>query len=78
MVTLPTAAPVRLLSIDAFGDGVDEQALYRNAEPFQPRRYVFQLGNHRDDVSQTEIRARGKGLELCPDAFDALAQRGPR
>jgi hypothetical protein len=30
------------------------------------------------EVSQIEIRARGKGAEFCPDAFDALAQRAAR
>ena len=53
-------------------------ALYRDAQPFLPRRHVFQFGNHRDDVSQIKIRARGKGAEFCPNAFDALAQRVPR
>jgi hypothetical protein len=60
------------------GDGVDEQALYRDAQPLRPRRYVFQFGNHRDDVSQIEIRARGKRVESRPDAYDALAQRVAR
>ena len=60
------------------GDGVDEQALYRDAQPFRPRSYVFQLGHHRGDVSQIEIRARGKGAKFCPYAFDALAQSAAR
>lgn len=60
------------------GDGVDEQALYRDAQPLRPRSYVFQFGHHRDYVSKIEIRARGKGAIFCPDAFDALAQSAAR
>ncbi len=34
----------------------DEKALYRDAQPLQPRRYVSQFGNHCQDVLQIEIR----------------------
>jgi len=67
-----------LYTVVLSGDGVDEYAFRRDAQPLEPRRYVFQFGSHRVDVSQIEISGRGKGAEFCPDVFDALAKRAAR
>src|SRR5882757_6173408 len=57
-------------------DGVDEDALADDAQPLEPRWYVFQLGNHRENFPQIEVRARGKGKEFESAGFDAGAKGG--
>jgi hypothetical protein len=56
------------------GNGVDEQVLYRDTEPFRPQWEIFQFGYHRADISQIEIRVWGKGPESCPDALYWVAE----
>ena len=58
------------------GNGIDEHALHRDAQPFRPLRHALQFGHHGGDISQVNIRARGKGAESCSDALDALTQSG--
>jgi hypothetical protein len=57
---------------------VPEGVLDPSPRTIRPRRYVFQFGRYRQDVSQIEIRALGKGAEFRPDVFDALAERAAR
>ena len=72
-------APQHLLQALVLGrKGVDEHALQCDAQPVRPRSHALQLGSHRADVTQIEVRALGKGVEFRPDGFDAAAQNAAR
>ena len=55
-------------------EGIDEDPLDRNSEPFESRRNVLQLGSHRENFPPIEICAHRKRNEFRSAAFDAGAK----
>src|SRR6202789_2671425 len=56
-------------------EGVDEDPLDGNSEPFESRRNVLQFGGHREKIPPIEICAALKRNEFRSAVFDAFAER---